>query len=162
MTLQEAIDRVDRSKPNKFTFDEKVKWISELDGMLYLELLRTHHLSRDEHDHIREWCVKHGWADPLNAGLRPTCDECCHHGQHSDGMVFEGYDATTDLGTELIVPFPYTDIYQYYLMSEIDLANGETDRYANDRELFNNAYLTFSDYFTRKYMPKQAFREYRL
>lgn len=42
MTVQEAIDQIDNVKPNPFTIEEKVKWLSDLDGMVYEELIKTH------------------------------------------------------------------------------------------------------------------------
>ena len=39
------------------------------------------------------------------------------------------------------------------LMSKIDLLNQEIDKYNNDRALFENAYDTMSDWWTRTRMP---------
>ena len=124
MTIQEAIDRVDMIKPNQFTFEQKLRWLSELDGLIYKELIMTH-----EHA-----------ADP----------ELVEH------------DASTPAETELLVPFPYTDIYLHYLSSQIDLGNAEIGKYNNNKQLFNNAYLTYSDYYTRTHMPLSACREFLL
>lgn len=63
---------------------------------------------------------------------------------------------------ELLVPFPYSELYQYWLAVQIDLANNEINKYAQDRELFNSAYATFSDYYTRTHMPLQRVREFHL
>jgi len=63
---------------------------------------------------------------------------------------------------ELLVPFPYNDVYQHWLAVQIDLANNEINKYAQDKELFNSAYLTFSDYYTRTHTPLQRVRGFRL
>ena len=42
MTIQEAIDRVDILKPNHFTFEDKVKWLSQLDGQIYSDIILAH------------------------------------------------------------------------------------------------------------------------
>ena len=42
MTVSEAIALVDRLKPNKFTPEDKVKWLSEIDGLIVRELVDTH------------------------------------------------------------------------------------------------------------------------
>ena len=42
MTIQEAIDRIDSLKPNKYTVEQKLAWLSELDGMIFHELMLTH------------------------------------------------------------------------------------------------------------------------
>lgn len=42
MTLQEAINRIDDLKPNTYTVADKVRWLSELDGKIKIEIIDTH------------------------------------------------------------------------------------------------------------------------
>ena len=42
MTIKEAIDLVDKLKPNQYPFTLKVKWLSKLDGMIFKEVFLTH------------------------------------------------------------------------------------------------------------------------
>ena len=42
MTIKEAIDLVDRLKPNQYSFELKVKWMSKLDGQIFKEVFLTH------------------------------------------------------------------------------------------------------------------------
>lgn len=42
MTLIEAITRIDTLKPNTYTQQEKVKWLSTLDGIIKHEIIDTH------------------------------------------------------------------------------------------------------------------------
>lgn len=42
MTVREAITQVDKLKPNKFTMEDKVQWLSDIDGIIVRELLDTH------------------------------------------------------------------------------------------------------------------------
>ena len=42
MTLGEAIEIIDKAQPNQIEYDEKVRWLSEMDGKVYHEILRTH------------------------------------------------------------------------------------------------------------------------
>lgn len=51
MKLKEAIDLVDRMKPNQFDFNDKVGWLSKLDGMVYNEVLKTHFGCHIKHFH---------------------------------------------------------------------------------------------------------------
>ena len=67
--------------------------------------------------------------------------------------TFDGYDQDTSPATELLVPEPYTDVYQHYLATQMDLANAETDKYMQDKSLFNAAYQTFGDFWRRTHMP---------
>lgn len=124
MTIQAAIYRIDSLKPNSFSTEQKIAWLSELDGMVHKELVLLHE--------------------------NPVPD------------VFTGYDGGTDQATELLVPFPHDDMYQHYLAMQMDLANAELGKYQNDKTLFNSAYLTYSDYYTREHMPLQRVKEFRL
>ena len=42
MTLIEVINRINTVKPNKYAFDEKVRWLSTLDSMVKSEIIDTH------------------------------------------------------------------------------------------------------------------------
>lgn len=42
MTIIEAINRVDTVKPNSYKQPEKIKWLSELDGLIKKEIIDTH------------------------------------------------------------------------------------------------------------------------
>lgn len=42
MTIKEAIDLVDKLKPNQYDFTLKAKWLGKLDGMLFREVFLTH------------------------------------------------------------------------------------------------------------------------
>lgn len=40
MTIREALETVDRLKPNQYGSADKLRWLSELDGIVYREILR--------------------------------------------------------------------------------------------------------------------------
>ena len=42
MTLIEAINRIDSFKPNTFVQTDKIKWLSNLDGIIKKEIIDTH------------------------------------------------------------------------------------------------------------------------
>ena len=42
MKVKEAIMIADSMKPNQYEFSTKVKWLSNLDGMIYQEIFMTH------------------------------------------------------------------------------------------------------------------------
>jgi len=123
MTVKEAIALVDRLKPNKFSEADKLKWLSDIDGLIVRELVDSHEDS-------------------------PLEDE------------FEGY-GVSDKNTELIAPYPYDILYRWYLESQIDLGNMEIAKYNNSKTLFNNAYLTYTDYYNRTHMPKRRVQGFR-
>lgn len=42
MTIAQAIEKLDRIRPNKYTAKEKLAWLSALDGRLHAEVILTH------------------------------------------------------------------------------------------------------------------------
>lgn len=42
MTIIEAINRIDSLKPNNYTQEDKVRWLSNLDGVIKKEIIDTH------------------------------------------------------------------------------------------------------------------------
>ncbi len=115
MTILEALADVDETKPNMFDDNMKIRWLSELDGKVYKEVILTH-----EHDEDLEPIKEYTEAD---------------------------------MDKELLIPFPNTDCYRYYLYAMIDFANGETDRFSNSMLMFNNAYSTFEKDYNSTHAP---------
>lgn len=50
MTLQECITKVDAVKPNDYSVEEKVAWLSYLDGMIMDEVIKTHETDEEMPD----------------------------------------------------------------------------------------------------------------
>ena len=71
----------------------------------------------------------------------------------SDQITFTGYDETSDINTELLIPAPYDEVYLRWLEAQIDYANGEYGKYNNAITMFNTAFDAFSKYYTRNNMP---------
>ena len=42
MTIAEAIGIIDTLRPNQYTDEDKVRWLSVLDGKAYIEVIKTH------------------------------------------------------------------------------------------------------------------------
>lgn len=42
MNIREAIGLVDKLKPNSYTLDVKLGWLSKLDGQIFTEVFKTH------------------------------------------------------------------------------------------------------------------------
>lgn len=47
MTIIEAINRIDSLKPNNYTQEDKIAWLSNLDGIIKIEIIDTHEGSED-------------------------------------------------------------------------------------------------------------------
>lgn len=70
--------------------------------------------------------------------------------EHEEGTTFKRYETGEE---ELIAPSPYDEVYHHFLAMQISLAGREIAMYNNDKTLYNNAYLTFQDYYNREHMP---------
>jgi hypothetical protein len=116
MTISEALTRVDAVKPNTYSDEDKIRWLSTLDGFVKEHIIDTH--------------------------------------EGGERVVFRGYDETTSLETELLVPAPHDHIYIHWLEAQIDYANDEYDRYENTMDMYNTAYDNFKNYYNRTHMPK--------
>lgn len=57
---------------------------------------------------------------------------------------------------ELLMPAPDEDIYIFYLMAMIDVANRDSTLYSNDTVLFNEAYRDARARFRRNNLPDTA------
>ena len=127
MTVQECIDRVDVLKPNQYSTEEKVRWLSYIDGSIRREIIDTH--------------LKEG----------ETYTERLPEELETPEFVPYSADRPTDA---LIAPFPYDEMYVVYLQAKIDEANGESARYNNTASTFNSMLSDFSKAYHRTHLPK--------
>lgn len=74
-----------------------------------------------------------------------------HEGGES--VTFKGYDETTALTQELLIPHPYDDVYIKWLEAQIDYANGEYNKYNNSITVYNKAFADFERAYNRTHMP---------
>ncbi|MDO4810752.1 MAG: hypothetical protein Q3985_02285 [Eubacteriales bacterium] len=103
-----------------------------------------------------------------------TAEEKCRWIRQAEGFVWEeviglhkGEEnapmATQwDEDTELLVAAPYDELYRYYVEAQIHYTNGEMNRYNNACVAWNNALLTYRDYYCRHHMPRQKVKALHL
>lgn len=135
MKITEIINRVDNLRPNQIDDSTKREWLSDLELILINEVVLTHELPRwaEEHETYQRFLETNG-----------------------KGPLFDDYN-----DNELLIPAPYgRDVYYWWLVSEIDLIEGNTERYANDFQMYNNACLTYKDWYNRTYMPIQRVQSF--
>ena len=73
---------------------------------------------------------------------------------HEGEVEFSGYDDSTDLQTELLIPAPYDKAYLFWVEAQIDYHNGEYDKYNNAMDMFYEALNGFKNHYNRTHMPK--------
>ena len=94
---------------------------------------------------------KIAWLSRLDAMVKKHIIDT-HEG--SEKVTFTGYDDSTDLQTELLVPEPFDEVYLRWMEAQIDYANGEYDKYNNAMDMFDTAYTGYRNYYNRTHMPK--------
>lgn len=151
MTIQEAIDRVDRMKPNQLEPEEKINMLCKLDQMIWNEIFTKYKIGYQESVQPQPDGY---WPDPLSPD--PISEKPQHRTPSISDIVPPKplYTNETDTSTELLVESPYDDVYPFYLAAKIDLINQEFDLYSNNQALYNNAYQTYVDYVHRTYPPR--------
>ena len=73
---------------------------------------------------------------------------------HDGECSFTGYDDSTDLQTELLIPAPFDKAYLLWMEAQIDYYNHEIESYNNAIEMFYTAFNGFKRYYNRTHMPK--------
>ena len=79
------------------------------------------------------------------------------HGMRGE---FQPYDPDTDLGRELLVKAPYDTLYRRWLEAQIDLSNGEYERYNAQITVFSDEYAAFENDFHRNHRPVRRGRRF--
>lgn len=145
MTIEQVLAQVDEIKPNTYDDNTKILWLSELDGRIWQEIIKTHEgaeeylkaLNPSDYEEVTE---------ETEEDTEPVEEE------QKEPIEFVGYD-TVDLGKVLLAPFPYDKLYREYIFAQIDYSNGETDRYINSATAFNAAYTDFAAFYNRTHLP---------
>ncbi len=93
---------------------------------------------------------KYLWLAQLDGALRRQV-----HNQHeAEGEENRaGADLMQADDTVLLAKEPYSGIYLYWLMAQIDLALGELTRYNNDMMLYNMALTEYAVDYKRTHLP---------
>lgn len=143
MTIKEAIEAVDRLSPNQYENLDKVRWLSELDGVVYLEIEKPHEKGTPV---CRPWVRTRDPFDREEGGCPPKPEE--------PEEAFTGYPADVDFETVLRVPWPYDEIYRWYLEMKIADAQGEMTRYNNAMAKYSAYYTAYQSFYNRSNMPK--------
>lgn len=72
-----------------------------------------------------------------------------HEGEHTRLPDYRTEDAV------LLIPDTYSEVYVWFLISQIDAALGETERHNTSAERYNSLYAEFLRWYNRTHLPKQ-------
>lgn len=105
--------------------------------------------------------TKAGWLLELEGRIR---EEVIRTHEAGNGAEQEPAEPVLsfpeDADRPLLVGAPYERLYELYLLCQIDLHNGEPDRYANSVQVFNAALDAWAQAWHRRHLPAPA-RYYR-
>ena len=90
---------------------------------------------------------KFTWLDRLDGQI---FNEVIYTHAHEEGAHYTPLSSGDD---ELLVPFPYDSIYNYWLQAMIALENGESQKYLVNKDLFNAAYENYVHWYNRNHRP---------
>ena len=93
---------------------------------------------------------KLAWLSRLDSMVKRLIIDT-HEGEE---VTFTGYDDSTDMATEMLVPAPFDEVYLRWLEAQIDYHNGEYDKYNNSILMYQAAYDAYANYYNRNHMPK--------
>lgn len=90
----------------------------------------------------REWLRKVEWMIKWN--ILDT---------HAPGLPFRDLNPDSPANQELIAPAPFDELYVKWLEAQIDLYNGEAERYNGSIALFIREFEAFESWYNRSYVP---------
>ncbi len=155
MTAGEILDRVDALRPNAYSAEQKLRWLRRLDGQILLELLETHEGAVPPTVACGDTSPAGGGNGAESVGQLPPAGEVSHCSQGAGELpsLLECYDQQT----QLLAPFPWGEgVYIAGLFCQIDLHNGEIQKYNQSLSLLAAAWRSLADWINRSAMPKGA------
>lgn len=136
-TINEVLERVNRVRPDALDDKTKAGWLIELDGKLYQEVILRHRLTSGR-----------GLRGPV--GACPACggtdiqydrvmdsSRCAACGWSDLPKTVQQYPEDGD--APLLVGAPYDNLYDLYVMAQVDFYNREMDNYNNSALAYNTA-----------------------
>lgn len=92
------------------------------------------------------------WLERIDQMLYRTVIQT-HEGD--EDIALPSYDPdVVDMDTALLATEPHDQMYIYWLMAQIDLANADIDQYNVQITLFNDELTQYKAAYTKSHMPK--------
>ncbi len=113
-----------------------------------MTILEAIHRTDDLKPNIYDQATKIFWLSRLDAAITEQI-----HNRYQQPRAFPGYGPDTPGDTPLLVGAPYDEIYQRWLEAQMDLSNGEMDRYNGSVVLFNSLWDSYAAAYGRSHMP---------
>lgn len=153
-SINEIIQRVGLVRPDVYPDESKAHWLCELDGKLKREVILRHKLTP-------------GYKYRGAAVLCPNCmtEEGLEYNPHLDmsrcscgwdngPKVPETFPEDGDM--ELLVKAPYDNLYDLYIMAQVDFHNRENDNYNDSVTLYEQARKEWQRRYHQEHFPVTA------
>jgi len=151
-TINEVLERVNRARPDALDDKTKAGWLIELDGKLYREVILRHRLTggRDPRGPIAV-CPVCGDTAALTWDRVMDSNQCTACGWTDIPQTVRQYPEDGD--KPLLVEAPYDNLYDLYVMAQVDFYNREADNYNNSALAFNTALDEYKKDYHRSHAP---------
>lgn len=150
-TINEVLERVNRARPDALDDKTKAGWLIELDGKLYREVILRHRLTsgRGLRGPAGE-CPECGGTDIQYDRVMDVsrCGTCGWSGLPEPVRQFP-----EDGDNPLLVEAPYDNLYDLYVMAQVDFYNREAENYNNSALAFNTALDEYKKDYHQSHMP---------
>jgi hypothetical protein len=127
MKAQEILDNFNAMRPTDNSDETLLGWIKELDMLVMEEIIKKHEINEGDIAYKEE----------------------------EDFDINKWFD-DWGMNSDLLIPEPYTDLYIYFLDTKEKYRVNDMNTYNRVVVLYNNAYLTFQQYYNRTHMPLQG------
>lgn len=136
MKVSALIEQYNMERPNEVEDSAKVSMLKKIEHIIINEVILTHEFNKD--DAPMEMSVT-GSTLHINKGGNLT--------QHLDSF---------GMHIELLIPEPYEDVYTFFLDMRIAFNNNDMKRYNVASAMYNNALLTYQQYYNRTHKANRA------
>ena len=103
------------------------------------------------------YCEKVQWLSRLEFIIKRQIIDTHEGGER---VSFTGYNADTDLHTQLLIPAAFDEVYLRWMEAQIDYSNGEIDKYNISITMFNTEFEAFATWYHRNHMPVSRGRRF--
>lgn len=100
------------------------------------------------------------WLDRLDNRIYNEIILTHEYNDGEEEVTFSGYNADTDMDTELLVGEHYAEMYVRWLEAQIDYNNMEYDAFNNCNSVFESIYSSFRNAYNQSHLPVQCRKKY--
>ena len=150
-SINEVLERVNRARPDALDDKTKAGWLIELDGKIYREVILRHRLTSGRGLHGPAGaCPECGGTD-IRYDRVMDASRCGACGWTELPEPVKQFPEDGD--RPLLVAAPYDNLYDLYVMAQVDFYNREAENYNNSALAFNTALDEYKKDYHQHHMP---------